>query len=237
MSGLERLQRWMFDGISRDLTLRSLPSDAPRRILPNLRLGATARLKVYNDQYWMRLLESLGEDFPGLRRLLGPVRFERLCRDYLARCPSRSWTLRNLGERLPGFLSKGAAADMARFEWAKIVAFDAAELPRPDLAGADASLRLALQPHLTLLKLSYEVDRKSKNPRRKRLFVAVHRQGGETVYHKRLAPEEFAVLEALGRGLSLGRALQAATVSPARLQAWFRTWAALGWFARPGSGS
>ncbi len=232
MRELERLQRWMFSGISRDLTRRPPLPGASRWIAPNVHLSAGARLEVYNGQYWLRLLESLREDFPGLRRMTGPAGFERLCRDYLAKHPSRSWTLRDLGERLPAFLERGPAGDMARFEWARIVAFDAAVLPKPDLARADAALRLALQPHLSLLRLSYEVDRASAKPRRKRLFVAVHRQG-ETVFHKRLAAAEFALLSALGRGLTLGRALQAAPASPERLQTWFKTWAALGWLARP----
>ncbi len=236
MSRLARLQRWMFDGIRRDLTRRDLPPGASRHLLPNRHLGAAARLEVYNGQYWMRLLESLQEDFPGVQRLLGKARFERLCRDYLTAHPSRSWTLRNLGRRLPSFLPPGAAREMARFEWAKVLAFDAAGLSRPDLSQAGASTRFCLQPHLSLLDLSYEVDRGGVKPRRKRVFVAVHRQE-ETVYHKRLEPGEFALLTALGRGKRLSRALQAAPAPPERVQAWFRTWAALGWFAARPSGS
>ena len=52
--------------------------------------------------------------------------------------------------------------DMARFEWAQVVAFDGEAKPAlaaDDLLGADpAKLRLAMQPYLTLLNLQYPLD-------------------------------------------------------------------------------
>jgi len=138
---------------------------------PNDRLDALERLEIYNRMYWFRLLDCLHEDFPGLRAVLGERRFQRLAEAYLARHPSRSFTLRNLGRRLPDFIRAERrwtaprtvlAGDMARFEWAQVEAFDGPALPAPapvDLARADpARLRLGLQPYLTLLTLDYAVD-------------------------------------------------------------------------------
>jgi len=79
---------------------------AARYIKPNDRLTSFERLEIYNRQYWFRVLGSMAEDFPGLRAVLGQRRFENMCRAYLAECPSRSFTLRNLGSRLEVWLRR-----------------------------------------------------------------------------------------------------------------------------------
>jgi hypothetical protein len=108
-------------------------------IKANARLTSVERLEIYSRSYWSRVLESLADDFPGLRAVLGQLAFHRLSRAYLTDCPSRSFTLRNLGARLEEWLrtnqrygghAPGLALDMARLEWAHIEAFDgAAEKP------------------------------------------------------------------------------------------------------------
>ena len=140
-------------------------------IKPNDRLTSFARLEIYNRQYWFRIKDCFYEDYPGLRAILGERRFERLACAYLARHPSQSFTLRNLGRRLVEFLEAeprwiaplhDPALDMARLEWAHIEAFDNETRPPLDvdsLLDADpAQIRLQLQPHLTLLQLRYELD-------------------------------------------------------------------------------
>jgi len=140
-------------------------------IKPNDRLTSFERLEIYNRQYWFRLLDCFYDDYAGLRAVLGDRRFARLAQAYLARHPSESFSLRNLGRRLVEFLEAEPrwvapnlplALDMARLEWAQIEAFD--NEARPPLAVASlegldpARARLRLQPHLTLLELSHPVD-------------------------------------------------------------------------------
>ncbi len=140
-------------------------------IKPNDRLTSFERLEIYNRQYWFRLKDCFYDDYPGLRALLGDRRFQRLACAYLARHPSQSFTLRNLGSRLVAFLEAEPhwvaplaplALDMARLEWAHIEAFDDDAKPpleAESLLGADpARIRLRLQPHITLLHLHYELD-------------------------------------------------------------------------------
>lgn len=140
-------------------------------IKPNDRLTSFDRLEIYNRQYWFRLLDCLHDDYPGLRALLGQRKFHQLCRAYLTRYPSASWTLRNLGQRLLQFIREepeltapktAMALDITRFEWAQVVAFDEAKrtpLHVDDLLGSDpAKLHLGLQPHLSLVKLDHAVD-------------------------------------------------------------------------------
>jgi hypothetical protein len=140
-------------------------------IKPNDRLTSFERLQLYNRMYWFRLIDSVYEDSPGLRALLGEKKFGRFVRAYLAKYPSRSYTLRDLCSRVEMFIAAEPgwtaphgvlARQVARFEWAQTVAFDGEE--RPALTAndiADASphrLRLRLQPYLTLLALDYPVD-------------------------------------------------------------------------------
>jgi hypothetical protein len=140
-------------------------------IKPNDRLTSFERLEIYNRQYWYRIKDCFYDDYPGLRAILGERSFERLACVYLARHPSHSFTLRNLGRRLVEFLEdeprwikplQQPALEMARLEWAHIEAFDNEARPPLDLdslLGADpAQIRLQLQPHLTLLQLHYELD-------------------------------------------------------------------------------
>jgi hypothetical protein len=144
---------------------------AARYIKPNDRLTSFERLEIYNRQYWFRVLGSLAEDFPGLRAVLGGRRFEAMCKAYLTECPSRSFTLRNLGAQLEAWLGqnpawmrdrRAIALDMVHLEWAEIEAFDGQAKPSlspEDLGEADpASLRLDIQPYVQLLELHYPVD-------------------------------------------------------------------------------
>ncbi|HEV2276583.1 MAG TPA: putative DNA-binding domain-containing protein [Acidobacteriaceae bacterium] len=145
-------------------------AEAEAIIRPNDRLTSFERLEIYNRQYWFRLYTSFEEDFPGLEAIVGRAKFDRLMREYLTECPSESFTLRNLGSRLEGWLTAHPefvaphttlALDMVRLEWAHIEAFDSEERP-PLSADAFANVgeqtELHLQPHLRLLALSYPVD-------------------------------------------------------------------------------
>jgi len=179
---LKTLQRTMARAVMQPLTRsermqQTAPNGTPMRsyaarfVKPNDRLTSFERLEIYNRQYWFRLLSSMVEDFPGLRAVLGERRFEEMCKAYITGCPSRSFTLRNLGARLESWLRKhpkwaGAkqalALDIVRLEWADIEAFDGKAVPalRPEhLAGTtEAHLRLKLQPYVQFLSLEYPVD-------------------------------------------------------------------------------
>ena len=152
-------------------TGRSMRAEAASFIKPNDRLTSFERLEIYNRQYWFRIFSALTDDFPGVRAVLGDRQFDALSKAYLRDCPSASFTLRNLGAKLEGWLRKHPkfagnrhklAVDMARLEWADIDAFDGEALPAlkaEDLAGANpAALRLKLQPYVQLLDLRYPVD-------------------------------------------------------------------------------
>lgn len=151
---------------------RRMETVAESFIKPNDRLTSFERLEIYNRVYWFRVLDCLYDDYPGLRAIVGDRKFLALATAYLAKYPSISFTLRNLGSRLEKFLRaephwiaphEQLALDMARFEWAQIVAFDDGALPclttDDVLDTPPAKLRVSLQPYLSLLELDYAVDK------------------------------------------------------------------------------
>ena len=255
-SDLRSLQRLMGKAVMRPLTSqermqprwtdgRSTKKVASLFIKPNDRLSSFDRLEIYNRQYWFRVLDCFSQDFPGIRAILGDRKFELLAHAYLARYPSGSFTLRNLGRHIEEFLLKEPrwtaphqqlALDMARFEWAQVIAFDGESrevLAPDDLLGKNSSkIKLRIQPYISFLKLNYPVDdfvlnlkkqslrseasnavdhhsssRKKVSKLPKREEIYVAVHRLEnSLYYKRLDPEAFKILVELQKGQALERA-------------------------------
>src|SRR5215472_3933506 len=169
---LAELQRRFAQDLMRPLARadRVSPKVKAGYIKRNDRLTAVERLEIYSRSYWYRLIDSMYEDFPGLRAIIGLRAFDRLVRAYLADCPSRSFTLRDLGSQLHAWLGKhksfsgnksAVALDMVALEWGHIEAWDGPERPvlgPEDLLELGPDLRIGLQPHIGLLDLKYPVD-------------------------------------------------------------------------------
>jgi len=181
VSDLRQFQSVMAEALFRPLSSRDglqarwsdgrpMASVAGEFVKPNSRLTSVERLEIYARSYWFRVLDCLYEDYPGLRAILGRRRFMKLATAFLAQFPSASFTLRNLGSRLPQFIEDqpafaaphaALAIDMARFEWAQVIAFDGPALPtltQDDILDAGPALRVALQPCVTILECAYPVD-------------------------------------------------------------------------------
>jgi Putative DNA-binding domain len=171
---LLELQRRMSQDVMRPLTadfaMQTSAETQAGYIKPSSLLTSFERLEIYNRQYWFRVIAAVAEDFPALNMVLGPERFDSIVLAYLRENPSTSFSLRNLGARLPAWLASypelagsqhALAVDVARLEWAYIEAFDGAS-PTPlgaeDFAGLGADSTLRLQPHLQLLDLHYAAD-------------------------------------------------------------------------------
>jgi hypothetical protein len=245
VSSLLETQREFFRLITQPMTSRegmrtSSRAEAEKFIKPNDRLTSFERLEIYTKSYWFRLIDCFAEDFPGVRAIIGAKRFRRMSEAYLAECPSRSFTLRNLGSRLaewlkanPKWLGRQAqlVLDMVAVEWAHIETFDAAELPAitpEQLAQGGAEIQLQLQPHIRLLKLHCPVDELAiavREGKRTRSLVAGMLKSScpETpgiflalhrreysVHYRRLEPEAFQILSLLNDGTSLEDAISAA---------------------------
>lgn len=175
MSTLREIQYRMGNAVMHPLTGKD---EAPRRmkfeadaiIKPNDRLSSLERLEIYSRSYWFRVLDSLVEDFPGVRAIVGVRTFHAMSRDYLVEYPSTSFTLRNLGSHFVEWLERNPkrvqpnerlTLDMARLEWAQIEAFDGAQKSRitPEVwARAGEEIVFQLQPYIRLVAAEFAVD-------------------------------------------------------------------------------
>src|SRR6478609_761594 len=72
----------------------------------NSRLSPTEQLEIYREQFWLRHTSSLVEDFPGLCGILGQSEWQRLAEQYLTEVAPDSYTLRDLGSRLPQVIER-----------------------------------------------------------------------------------------------------------------------------------
>jgi hypothetical protein len=259
---LEAIQRTMAAAVMQPLTDddgmqaqaadgRTMEEVAASFIAPNSRLDPFERLEIYNRQYWFRVLNALAEDFVALRAVVGSHRFSNLSVAYLREHPSRSFTLRNLGSELPEWLAAhpefagrrhALAVDLARIEWAFIVAFDSGlltPLTLQQIASLDGSSQLSLQPHIELMELSYpaedlvlELHQREKRqageagidfeeaeqppvklPRLRRKATWLAAHRVEfSVYYLRLEREACRMLAALKAGKTLAEAIEAGFV-------------------------
>lgn len=212
-------------------------------------LDEAAQVGVYAEQLTLRLREALADDLQGLCWLLGDEA-EPLLDAYAAAFPSDSWTLNGLARHLPGWLeARGAPdeqVDMARLDLAVAEGFLAADAPGLRPAQIQPEARLALAPHVRLLRVRSNVAERraavsAGEPPPPRLLgearLAVFR--AELRMHHLTLPEgAHALLSAFSRGASVaeavGEALPALQRSGAvgpQLQEWFTRFSSRGLLA------
>jgi hypothetical protein len=153
----------------------ALRAEIPDVFLPSRELSSEARVGVYAEMYFARLIEVLEEEFPALVRLLGHERAHALFRAYLIAHPSRHYSLNVLGRALEGFVrdecgaldleSRAFAVELVRLERVLQDVFDA---PASETLAADAlaalpperwaNARLVPIPAFRLLAFEYPTN-------------------------------------------------------------------------------
>jgi hypothetical protein len=197
------------------------------------RASATARLEVYADAYFERLLGVLRDDYPALAAALGDDAFHDLATAYLAAHPPSRPSLRDAGARVAELLAGDSgeaaffrvrwpfAADLAALEWALVDAFDAPDAPALSREGLAAlapeaweELPLRLHPATSLLELAWPVhllreshERGEPLPAaglsREPTHICVTRRH-ERVFFRAVEPFEAALLATLQGGTTFG---------------------------------
>lgn len=255
MSELAELQRWMADKLRARRDVSGDPAtvaEARAHFTGNDRVAPVEQLEIYREQFWLRHTSSLVEDFPGLGGVLGQADWERLAEEYLEAVAPTSFSLRDLGDRMPEFVERAAwlphrelCRDMARLEWRYIEIFDAADAPPLDaerLASVPASAweqaRMVMSPALRLLRVEYPVADLRRALREATAPVAIPERAPQrlvlyrvdgNLFDKALDDAPFTLLEALADGQSLEEAAERVTAADAPVSAWFADWASLGW--------
>nr|WP_111298803.1 DNA-binding domain-containing protein [Paracoccus saliphilus] len=124
------------------------------------------RFSVYRNNVAVSLSDALTRRFPVIRQLVGDDFFRVMARAYIAEAPPRTPVLAEWGDDFPDFLEGFPAlsdwpymADVARIEFARGLAYHAADAPplNPSaLAAADfEGLVLHLHPSVIVLRLSH----------------------------------------------------------------------------------
>jgi hypothetical protein len=222
--------------LANDAALAAL---ATEHVSGNDRLSPVEQLEIYREQFWLRHTSSLVEDFPGLGGILGQAEWEKLVEAYLRAVVPDSYTLRDLGSRLPELIEQAGwlphralCLDMARLELAYIEVFDAPDTAPlgPERLGSIpeerfGDVRLVVAPSVRLLSLTYPVaDLRRRLRAESDEPVAIPEPAPQhlVVYRRQLrlwdmpiSPVAFTFLSGLSTGKSLAAAAELAAGSPA----------------------
>jgi hypothetical protein len=191
----------------------------------NDRFTPAEQAELYREQFWLRHIAALREDYPALAHVIGDSAFDAFCEAYLVAFPPSSPSLRDLGHatvpfsvRYEGFApdKRLLALDMVRYEHAMIDVFDGADPPPldpqkiqglPDSAWETA--RIVLHPLLVPMTLDYPVHtiraavRKGEAPalpdHAETVHVVLYRRDFKVCFEV-LEPEAFQLLQALSEG-------------------------------------
>ncbi|WP_456446666.1 HvfC/BufC N-terminal domain-containing protein [Thiolapillus sp.] len=151
--------------------LTGADTTVPATVAGDDKADAKERMDLYAGAYRARLVESLGVDFPGLWAMIGDDQFYQLCLDYIRQHPSTFPSIRWFGSHMVDFLREqepyagySQVAEMAAFEWAQGLVFDAEDaqpLSVDDLAAMAPEqwpdMRFSFTPALQRLDLEWNI--------------------------------------------------------------------------------
>lgn len=219
------------------------------------------RLGIYYNAYRLRLIDVLTSHFAKLEKYAGTTRFKSIASDYVTAHPSSFRNVRWYGGGLPAFLREDARysgepvlADLASFEWALGLAFDAPDAPVLELQALSglapdqwAALRLIPHPSLDTLTVKWNVtaiwhaveeDRAPPSAKAAphAVAVAVWRRD-HTTFFRSLAEDEALSLERVRAGCSFGEMCEVLAdaigedASAPRAAACLQAWISDGWIS------
>lgn len=140
-----------------------------KKIINDKKVGAKKRLSIYADAYRLRIIEALTNAYPKLHVLLGDDLFDTSARSYIDAYPSHYRNMRWVGDKMGAHLQRTLpkhpiAAEMATFEWALGLAFDAEDAPvlqLQDLASISpetwSELHFIFHPSVQLLSFEWNI--------------------------------------------------------------------------------
>jgi len=196
------------------------------------------RFNVYRNNFYASLVNVLAGRYPVVQRLVGEAFFRAMAKVYVEQEPPRSAMILAYGGGFPDFLAGFPPVsdvpylpDIARLEWARHVAYHAADatpLTAQDFAGVPAeqvaALTLTLHPSLTVVSSPYPIvsiwetntfdeEVRPVSPEAQDAMIA---RPEMTVEVRRLPPGAAAFIGALGDGQTLGGAAQRAAAADER---------------------
>jgi Putative DNA-binding domain/NGO1945 C-terminal domain len=227
---LEQLQRFVVDAIRGGAS-----PDEPHHVRESARgMTPAERVEVYREQFRLRHLKNLADDYPTLAWAIGGAdAFAALATDYLLAHPPRTWDLQRLGADMPPFVethakwgSRARACDAARLDWAFMEIFDAPDGPpfdtsvlanTPEDRWPEARIELlpalrvvAMQSPLQDVRDALRSGKQPGEPPQAETRVVVWRDKACFVRHVAIDSGAFDLLAHLRAGDPLGPACEAA---------------------------
>ena len=193
-------------------------------VLGDDRLTAEARVDIYANMYFYRLLDVLKEDFPATLRVLGDDNFHNLATGYLIEYPPTEASVHHCGRHLADFLrghplrkDAPCIADLAALERAVVEVFhgpDAHALEADELRDIAPekwpALMMRTHPALQILKLEYRVakllraveEEREWKPAEAALVQVIVWRRDSKVFHRELEKVEQRALAAARNGVA-----------------------------------
>ncbi len=221
----------------------AIAGEVAAHVTGNSRLTPAEQVDIYRRQYWLRHLDALADDYPGVAHLVGEEAFDVFLRAYLVAYPPRHKSLRDLGCDIVTFGDgyafaddvQAAAREMLAYEHAFIDLFDGAEPPPLDPQkltsipeDAWERARVVIHPLLVHRRVRFPVHRlrlaakdsdaapRTEPPALAPANLVLYRDDN-LIRFEELDGTAFALLDALARGEALGPACEqvAATLDAA----------------------
>lgn len=141
-------------------------------VTPSDTLTSNERLVIYQNSYFIRLLECFKSEYKGLLNALGNDLFQHLALSFLQEHPSTTYTLNELGKLFPHFLEVSMQENLESGEadWWQVFILDMARYERMftevyNGKGHEENMsvsiknanQMKLSPSLRLLHLSYPI--------------------------------------------------------------------------------
>jgi hypothetical protein len=230
LAGLQRFLTDAVRGVSPIGAEGDLARSMEALIVQSVRgMGAAEQVEVYREQFWLRHLPSLRDDYPTLVWALGDEAFRRLSVEYLCACPPNTWNLQLLGAGIAAHVAGHSPwcvdpilCDAAHLDQAFMEAFDAPDAPPFDprlLAatseGAWPEAHVLFHPSLRAIELAHPLHsvrdalkrgRPCERPRPEPTHVVVWRDAKCFRLAASVEPLAFRLLAALHAGAPLGEA-------------------------------
>jgi hypothetical protein len=187
-------------------------------VLGDDRLSSEARVDIYANMYFYRILDALKEDFPATLAVLGDENFHDLVTGYLLEYPPTDPSITHSGSHLAEYLRdhpmrEGAPyiADLAKLERATVEVFLGPDAPtlQPDALRAVAvedwpTMKLKLHPSAQILALDWQVsdllraveEHRPWNPPNQATTKVLVWRANACVTHRDLDPTEANALDA-----------------------------------------
>ena len=205
-------------------------------VLGDERLSSEARVDIYANMYFYRILDALKEDFPATLAVLGDENFHNLVTGYLLEYPPTDPSITHSGGHLADYLRDHPMrerapfiADLAKLERATVEVFLGPDAPALDPESLRAiaiedwpAMKLKLHSSAQILSLDWRVSdllraveehRPWNPPNQDAVKVLVWRTNAR-VFHRDLDPTEANALEAAAHNATFGEICDLVAATP-----------------------